>query len=70
LIDVTNTNKGKNNEATTFEMMRKPAIERIFPPLSIVKKNLPVEDEELTSNFTDSEARLPILNCHELHFLD
>jgi len=53
LKDVTNTDKGKSKQMATFEMIRKPATERIFPPLSIVKENLPVEDEELTSNFID-----------------
>lgn len=61
LKDVTNTNNGKNKQTTTFEMIRKPTIERIFPPLSVVKENLPVEDEELTSNFTDSEADFDVI---------
>jgi len=41
---VTNTNTGKNKQVATFEMIRKPSTERIFPPLSIVKENLPLED--------------------------
>jgi len=42
-------------------MFRKPATERIFPPLSVVKKGLSIEDGELTSNFTDYEASLNII---------
>ena len=61
LKDVTYTGEGKNKEAATIEMMRKPAIERIFPPLPIIKKNLPLEDEELTSNFTQSKASFNVI---------
>jgi len=42
-------------------MIRKSATERIFPPLSVVKENLPVEDEELTSNITHSEADFDVI---------
>ena len=59
--DVTNTGKGKNKEAATFEMIRKPTIERIFHPLSVVKKNLPFKDEELTLNLIDSEASFDVI---------
>ncbi|KEH33480.1 hypothetical protein MTR_3g040270 [Medicago truncatula] len=45
----------------TFKMFRKPATERIFPPLLVVKENLPVEGEELTSNFTNSEASFDVI---------
>jgi len=60
LKDVTNVNKnadkGKTQESAIFDTFRKPATERIFPPLSVVKKGFSVEGEELTSNFNDSEA--------------
>jgi len=56
-----NVDKGKSQEPTFFDTFRKPATERIFPSLSVVKKGLLVEDEELTSNFTDSEASLNII---------
>ena len=63
--DVTNVNKnadkGKNQGPAVFDMFRKPATERIFPPLSVVKKGLSIEDGELTSNFTDYEASLNII---------
>lgn len=65
LKDVTNvnknSNKGKNQEPAVFDMFRKPATKRVFPPLSVVKKGLSVEDEELTSNFIDFEACLNII---------
>jgi hypothetical protein len=65
LKDVTDANKnadkGKNQERAIFDAFKKLATERIFPPLSVVKKGLSVEDEELTSNFTDSEASLNII---------
>jgi len=44
-----------------FEMVKEPAIERIFPPLSTIKKDLPREDEEMTSNFSDFEPSLDIV---------
>ena len=65
LKDVTNVNKnadkGKNQEQTIFDTLRNHDIERIFPPLSVVKKGLSIEDEELTSNFTDFEVSLNII---------
>jgi len=51
-----------------FEMVKKPATERIFPPLSDIKKDLPKEDEELTSNFSDSEPSLDI-DCNVVSVL-
>ena len=44
-----------------FSKWKKPATERIFPPLSIIKKDLPREDEEVTSNFIDSEPSFDIM---------
>ena len=64
LKDVLNTRKnvdrGKNKEPILFDAFRKPATERIFHALSVVKEGLSIEDEELTLNFTDSEASLNI----------
>jgi len=51
-----------------FEMVKKPATERILPPLSDIKKDLPKEDEELTSNFSDSEPNLDI-DCNVVSVL-
>jgi len=42
-------------------MVRKPATERIFPPLSVVKENPPKDDDEMTSNFTSSEADFDVI---------
>ena len=63
--DVSNIGKnvgiGKNQGSILFDAFRKPATERIFPPLSVVKEGLSIEDEELTLNFTDSKASLNII---------
>jgi len=45
----------------TFEVIRKPATERIFPPLSVAKENLAKDDEEMTSNFNSSEADFDVI---------
>jgi len=49
-------------------MVKKPATERIFPPLPEIKKDLPKEDEVLTSNFSDSESSLDIM-CNVVSIL-
>ena len=49
-------------------MVKKLATERIFPPLSTIKKDLPREDEEMTSNFSDSEPNLDIV-CNVVSIL-
>ena len=61
LKDTTNVDNNKGKQATIFEMVKKPATERIFPHLSTIKKDLPREDEEVTSNFTESEPSLDIM---------
>jgi len=61
LKDVTNTGKDKGKRVAIVEMVKKPATQRIFPPLSDIKKDLPKEDEELTSNFSNSEPSLNIV---------
>jgi len=42
-------------------IVKRPATEMIFRPLSTIKKDLPREDEEVTSNFTESEPSLDIM---------
>lgn len=42
-------------------MVKRPATERIFPPLPTLKKDLPKEDEEMTLNFSASEPSLDIV---------
>jgi len=42
-------------------MVKRPATEMIFPPLSTIKKDLAREDEEVTSIFTESEPSLDIV---------
>jgi len=51
---VTNVDNTKGKQVAVFEMVKKPATERIFPPLSVIKKDFPEEDEEMTSNFIGS----------------
>jgi len=61
LKNITNTEKGKEKQVATFEMVRKPATERISPPLSVVKENLTKNDDEMTSNITSSEADFDVI---------
>jgi hypothetical protein len=61
LKDVTNVEKMEKKQETVFEMVKRPATERIFPPLSILKEDLPKEDEEMTSNFSESDPSLDIV---------
>jgi hypothetical protein len=42
-------------------MVKRPATERIFLPLSTLKEDLPKEDEEMTSNFSESDPSLDIV---------
>jgi len=61
LRDITNVDNNKGKQVAVFEMVKKPATERIFPPLAVIKKNLPKEDEEMTSNFIESKPSLDIM---------
>jgi len=61
LKDITNVSRDVGKQVAVFEMVKKPATERIFPPLSTIKKDLPKENEEITSNFSDSEPSLDIV---------
>ena len=53
--------KTRGKQMAVFEMAKKPATERIFPPLSTIMKDPPREDEEMTSNFSDSGHSLDII---------
>ena len=66
--DVTNVGRNKGKQVAIFEMVKKPATERIFSPLSTVKKDIPREDEEMTSNFSDSEPSLDMI-CNVVSIL-
>ncbi|XP_039686971.1 uncharacterized protein [Medicago truncatula] len=68
LQDITNVDKGKGKQKVVFEMVKKPTTERILPPLSILKKDHPKEDEEMTSNFTGSDPSLDIV-CNVVSIL-
>jgi hypothetical protein len=61
LKNVTNVEKREEKQETVFEMVERPATERIFPPLPTLKKDLPKEDEEITSNFSESDPSLDIV---------
>ena len=65
---MTNAGKDKGKQVAIFEMVKIPATERIFPPLSAIKKDLQKEDEEMTSNFSDSEPSLDII-CNVVSIL-
>jgi hypothetical protein len=58
LKNITNVDKDIGKQVAVFEMVKKPATERIFPLLSTIRKELPKEDEEMTLNFYESEASL------------
>jgi len=53
--------KVRGKQVAFFEIIKKPATERIFPPLSTIMKDLLREDEEMTSNFSDSGHSLDII---------
>lgn len=61
LQDITNVDKGKGKQEIIFEMVKKSATERILPPLPTLKKDPPKEDEEMTSNFSESDLSLDII---------
>jgi len=61
LKDINNTEKGKEKQVAAFEVTRNPATERIFPPLYVVKENFTKEDDEMTSNFNNSEADFDVI---------
>jgi len=44
LTEMLTKKEKKNQELAIFDTFRKPATERILPPLSVVKKGLSVED--------------------------
>jgi len=61
LKDITNTEKGKEKRVAAFEVIRKPATEKIFSPLSESKENFTKEDDKMTSNFNSSEANFDVI---------
>jgi len=61
LKNITNVDKGEGKQETVFKMVKRPATERIFPPLPTLKKDLPREDEELTSNFSESDPSFDLV---------
>jgi hypothetical protein len=65
---VGNFDKGKGKQIATVKMARKPATERIFLPLSVVKEGITLEDEEMTSNFSKSESDFDVI-CNVVSIL-
>jgi len=61
LKNITNVDKRKGEQEAVFEMVKRLATERIFLPLPTLKKDLPKEDEEMTSNFSESDLSLDIV---------
>jgi len=61
LKDVTKFDKGEGKQEAVFEMVKRPATERIFPPFPTLKKDCPKEDEELTSNFYESDPSFDLV---------
>jgi len=61
LKDVTNVDKGEGKRETNFEKVKRPAIERTFPPLTTLKEDFLEEDEELTSNFSESDPSFDLV---------
>lgn len=60
--------KGKGKLEPVFELVRRPATERVFPPLPDLNKDVVREDEEMTSNFTGSDPSLDII-CNVVSIL-
>jgi len=65
---VTDTGKAGGKQVAVFEMVKKPATERIFPPLSTIVHQSPKEDEEMTSNFSDFGHSIDII-CNVVSIL-
>jgi len=65
---MTDTGKTRGKQVAVFEMVKKPASERIFPLLSTVVHQSPKEDKEMTSNFSDSGNRIDII-CNVVSIL-
>jgi len=61
LKEITNVDKGERKQEVVFEMVKRPATERIFPPFPTLKKDCPEEDEELTSNFSESDPSFDLV---------
>ena len=61
LKEIINVSKGEGKHEAVFEMVKRPATERIFPPLPTLEKNCPEEDEELSSNFSGSDPSFDVV---------
>jgi len=44
-----------------FKMVKRPATERIFPPLPTLEKSCPEEDDEMASNFSGSKPSFDVI---------
>ena len=61
LKEITNVGKRDEKQEAVFEMVKRPATERIFPPLPTLEKSCPEEDDEMTSNFSGSEPSFGVI---------
>jgi hypothetical protein len=53
--------KERESRRLFSKWLKKPPTERIFPPLPALKKDLPKEDKEMTSNFSEFDTSLNIV---------
>jgi len=51
LKEITNVGKKEEKQEVVFEMVKRPATERIFPPLPTLEKNCPEEDDKMRQIF-------------------
>jgi len=61
LKEITNVGKKEGKQEAVFEMVKRPATERIFPPLPMLEKFFPEEDDEMTSNFSGSDPSFDVI---------
>jgi len=61
LKEITNVGKREGKQEAIFEMVKRLATERIFPPLPTLEKSCPEEDDEMTSNFSESEPSFDVI---------
>jgi len=61
LKEITNVGKKEGKQEAVFDMVKRPATERINPPLCTLEKSFPEEDDEMTSNFSGSEPSFDVI---------
>jgi len=61
LKEITNVGREEGKQEAVFKMVKRPATERIFPPLPILEKNCLEDDDEMTSNFSGSDPSFDVI---------